>query len=261
MKKIIIIVLAYMLILLSLAYISAEYSIDISGLKQSYSVGEEISYQILLLENGKAIDKNIEVVFSNDLNKKEIRQSVISNRLNTLLVDKNFSSLGWHAKAGYEGKEVTRSFFIAEISKVEFVIEGNKFIIKNKGNVAYTRDVKVKIGEEENIYTQNIPIGGEKIWILVAPEGSYDIEVSDGITSFTKSNVLLSSPTTGNSIGLMSDEFSGTGFVTSITDPDNQGKSFISINKIPVAFIFIGAVAGLVVLLMIKRKVERKKEK
>ena len=260
MKKAMIIMLALVSLLLSLAIVSAEYTIDISGLKQSYSIGEDISYKVLLLENGKAIDKKIEVVFSDDFNKRNINQMVDSNNLNTLLVDEDFPSLGWHVKASYGGKEVTRAFIILENPRVEFSIEENKFIIKNRGNIMYTRDVRVKIGGEENVYTQNIPIGEEKIWILVAPEGVYNIEISDGITQFTKNNVHLNSPTTGNAIGAMSNEFYGTGLASGVTDPDNQDKSYISMNKVPVAIVFIGAVFGLFILLFIERKLRKKKK-
>ena len=174
MKKVGIII-AFAMIFLSLTFVSASYSIDISGLKQSYSIGEEISYTVLLLQDGKIIDKNVDAIFSDDFGRREIKKTVLSNVKNTLLVDENFSSLGWHVKATYEGKEVVLSFVIQENSKVEFSIDGNKFIIKNKGNVVYSKDVKVRIGNEENVYTQNIPVGGEKVWILVAPEGTYNI--------------------------------------------------------------------------------------
>ena len=253
------IIIGLCILLSSLTIISAEYSIDISGLKTSYSVGEQITYTVLLLENGKAIDKNVEVMFSDDFSKNQIKQTVLSNTQNTLLVNSNFSSLGWYVKASYSGKEVTRSFLISENSKVEFSIEGDKFIIKNKGNIVYTRDVKVKIGEDESVYTQNIPIGGQKVWILVAPIGTYNIEISDGLTKFSKNNVRLDSPTTGNAIGVMSEEFHGTGFATgSIEDPSNLDKSLISLDKLPVALIFIGAVFGLVILLFVQRKFKKK---
>lgn len=212
----------------------------------------------LLLQDGKAIEKNVDVVFSDDFSKDVIKINVLSNVQNVLLVNENFSSLGWHVKVSHEGKDVTRSFLILENPKVEFSIEGDKFIIKNKGNVRYTRDVNVKIGEEENVYTQNIPIGQEKIWILVAPEGTYNIEISDGITKFIKSNVHLNSPTTGNVIGVMSGEFHTTGFASSTLDPDNLDEGWISMDKLPIALVFIGAVVGLLVLLFISRKFNKK---
>lgn len=260
MKRVSVISLICVFLLSSLAVVSADYSVDISGLKQSYSIGEQITYTVLLLENGSSINRDVEIVFSDDFGKNEIRQKVTSNIPNTLLVNENFSSLGWHAKVNYGGKEVIRPFFVSENSKVEFVIEGNKLIIKNKGNVVYTRDVKVKIGEEENRYTQNIPIGGQKIWVLVAPEGTYNIEISDGLNTFTKNNVPLNSPTTGNAIGVMSGEFQGTGFASTPIDPNNLDKSFISRDRLPVAIVFILAIIGLFILLFIERKFRKKKK-
>jgi len=244
----------YIFLLSSLAFVSANYSIDISGLKQSYSVGEEISYTVILLEDGKAIDRTVQVTFSDDFGKSKIVNSVLSNSLSKLLVNESFASFGWHVQAAYNGKEVSRSFAILEKSSIEFSLEGDKLIIKNSGNVPYTKEVKIKIGQEESTYTQNIPVGGQNSWILVAPKGTYNIEVSDGINVFTKSNVNLDSQSTGNAIGVMSDEFKGTGFASGVRDPNNLDKTFISMDKLPVALVFVSVVLILIALLYIKKK-------
>lgn len=252
-------VLAGIFLVLLVSFISAEYMIDISGLKESYSTGDQISYTVLLIEDGKPVDKTVSVVFSDDLERTRIEQSVNSNKQSTLLVNNNFSSTGWKVKASYEGKEATRSFFISESSQVEFFIEGDKLIINNLGNIPYTRDVKVTIGGEENLYTQNIPVGGRKVWVLIAPEGTYNIEITDGVKTFTKSNVQLNSVATGNAIGAMSEEFSGTGFATNVIDPNNLDKSFISTNKGTIAIVFVCAVFGVTILLLIERRLRKKR--
>ena len=79
-----------------------------------------------------------------------------------LKIEENFSSLGWHITANFEEKEVSRPFIIKENLEVEFSIEDGKLIIRNKGNIRYTRTVKIKIGDQTESYTQNIPINGEK---------------------------------------------------------------------------------------------------
>ena len=69
----------------------------------------------------------------------------------------------------------------------------------------------------------------------------------------------MNSPTTGNVIGVMSEEFAGTtGFASSTIDPENLDKGLISSGKLPVALVFIGAVAGLLVLLLIGRRFSKK---
>ena len=240
-----------------ISLVSANYSIDISGLKESYSIGEKINYNVLLLQDGKPITDNVDVIFSDDFGNNKIKLNVVSNNPNELLINESFSSKGWHVTANYSERKVTNSFFILEYSEVEFVIEGNKLIIKNKGNVRYTKDVKVKIGEEVNTYIQNIPVGDEKVWVLIAPKGSYSIEITDGVNTFTKNNVVLNSVGTGNAIGAMGESMGISGFSSAPIDPENMDKSFISNKGAPIAMLFIIGVLILGILLFIERKLRK----
>ena len=242
------------LLVVSIAFVSAEYSIDISGLKESYSIGEEINYGVILLEDGNLLEGIVEVIFSDDLGISEIKLNVNSNEENALQVSENFSSLGWYVRAKYEDKEVKRPFMIQENSEVEFLWEDNKLIIKNKGNVRYTRTVQITIGDETESYVQNIPIGGQKVWMLVAPEGNYNIEVTDGTNTFTKKDVELTSIGTGNAIGAMGESQQITGLLGGPIAPEKMDKAFIPTDKSYVAITFILAVFGLVILLFIERR-------
>ena len=254
MVKLVILAMTLIFIVTSVAFVSAEYSIDISGLKESYSVGEEINYKVLLLENGTLVVRNVEVIFSDDLGISEIKLDVNSNEDNTLQVFKNFSSLGWNIKAKYDGKEVKRSFMIQENLDVEFLLEDGKLIIKNQGNVPYTRTVQIKIGDEIESYTQNIPTGKQKIWVLIAPEGNYNIEISDGVNTFTRNNVRLTSIGTGNAIGAMGESQQITGLLGGPIAPEKMDKAFIPSDKSYVAITFILAVLGLGILLLVERR-------
>lgn len=257
MKKETVFVLTGIFIIMTLSMISAEYSIDISGLKNSYSVGEKISYDVLLLENKKPVNANVNVFFSDDFGNTVFSKTVASNTFNELAVNESFSSKNWHVTADYSGKKITHSFLILEHSEVEFSIEEDKLIIRNKGNVRYTRDVQVKIGDEISTYTQNIPIAGEKTWILVAPQGSYNIEITDGITSFTKTNVPLNSVGTGDAIGAMSKDLGVNGLLTSPIDPSNIDKSLVSAKAFYISIVFILGVLILGILLFIERRLRK----
>ncbi|MCR4284431.1 MAG: hypothetical protein NUV97_00095 [archaeon] len=260
MKNRLVLGLSCLVLFLLISLVSADYSIDVSGLKESYSIGEKISYKVLLLEDGNPIQQSVEVIFSSDFGDEEIIKNVVSNEKNILLVEETFSSLGWHIKASYGGKVVERPFLIQENSEVEFVIEGNSLIIRNRGNVRYTRDVQIKIGDITESYTQNIPVGGEKVWKLVAPEGSYNIEITDGVNKFSKSNVPLTSIGTGNAIGMVSEDFRLTGLLGGPTDPDSLGSSFTPLRNYVVVLTFVGAVFILGVLFLVEKKLKKKKK-
>jgi len=53
MKRVMIII-AVCILFSSLTVVSAEYSIDISGLKQSYAVGEQIAYTVFIATGWKS---------------------------------------------------------------------------------------------------------------------------------------------------------------------------------------------------------------
>lgn len=122
----------------------------------------------------------------------------------------------------------------------------------------YTKEVQIKIGDETESYVQSIPIGGQKVWILIAPEGDYNIEVTDGTNTFKKNNVRLTSIGTGNAIGAMSETQQITGLLGGPIDPKEIDKAFIPSNKSYVAITFILAVFGLGILLLIERRKSRK---
>ena len=104
-------------------------------------------------------------------------------------------------------------------------------------------------------------MGGEKTWLLIAPEGSYNIEVTDGVTTFRKSNVRLSSVATGNAIGVMSEDAKITGFLGGSTDPEQLSSSYNPLKDHTIVLVFIGAVFGLGILLLIERKLRKNKQK
>ena len=256
MKKIYIIF--YVFLVLLPAAMAQNYSIDLSGIKESYSIGDKIEYTVLLLEDNNLIQRNVDVIFSDELGQNKITQKVITNSKNSLVIGENFSALNWQITTSYNNKEVKRSFLVLESSKVEFSIEGDKLIIKNKGNIRYTRSVQIKIGGETTSYTQNIPIGGEKKWTLIAPAGSYNIEVTDGISRFIKSNVKLTGIGTGNAIGAISEDFPVTGLLGGPIDPEKSGNTSIFSGKSAIAITFVLAVFALGILIFVSNKIKKR---
>ena len=61
------------ILLLTLSFVSAEFSIDISGLKaDDYNPGEEATFKIILLEDNKPISKEVTYKITNVLEKIKI---------------------------------------------------------------------------------------------------------------------------------------------------------------------------------------------
>jgi hypothetical protein len=249
--------LVFLLTLLPLG--TAATSIDISGLKsETYSIGEDIDFKVLLLEEGAAIEETINVKITDALNKKEISKDLSSNVDQRIPIEDDFPSGIWTMTATYGESSIDRAFTIKENTEVEFILEGDTLIIRNKGNTRYTKTVQITIGDNVNSYAQNIGVGKEKRLKLISPEGTYNIKVSDGETSIERRDIELYG--TGNVIGAVDEDLVGyTGFAN-VGDPENIENSSASRKKIPTTFIFIAAVFGLAILVTIERRLYKKKK-
>ena len=101
----------------------------------------------------------------------------------------------------------------------------------------------------------NIKVGDEKTWRLMAPEGAYDIRVTDGEKVLNRQNVQLFG--TGNVIGAVDEEIVGTGLLGASPNLEDGQRDF-SLSKLPLTLVFIGAVFGLAVLLGVQRYYAKK---
>ncbi|MBU3923956.1 MAG: hypothetical protein KJ592_03505 [Nanoarchaeota archaeon] len=243
--------------MLSLAS-AQQYSMDISGLNSDeYNPGEKMTFKIILLKDGKQITQQTNYKISDALKKKEITGQTNSNQETTLKIEDDFSSGIWTITATYLDSTVKRTFLVSEESEVEFIIEGDELIIRNTGNVRYTKTIQIKIGTETNTYVQNIKPGEEKVLKLISADGKYNIEVTDGTTTTKKENVQLIG--VGNVVGAIDKELVGyTGFAGAI-DPKNLDDRVISLKKLPMSLIFVVAVGILAALVFIERKMSKRK--
>ncbi|MCH7851068.1 MAG: hypothetical protein IH845_05485 [Nanoarchaeota archaeon] len=237
----------------------AEYTIDISGLEsEAYNLGEDINFKVLLLEDGNLIEDEVDIKIADALNRREIIEEVTSGQNSKINIENNFPSGIWTMTASYLNTSIDRTFTISENAEIEFIIEKDNLIIRNKGNVRYTKTIQIIIGDNVNSYAQNIGVGKEKILKLVSPEGIYDIKISDGETTIQRQNIKLYG--TGNVIGAIDIDLVGyTGFA-GVDDPRSVDQRGASLKKIPSTLIFIFAVLFLAILVFIERKLSKAKQ-
>ncbi len=236
-----------------------EYSIDISGLSsEEYNIGEEITFKVILLDGKVSMNQQVDYKISDVLNKKEIIGQANSNEDISVKVEEDFLSGLWIIVANYSDSEVERTFLVGEKSEVQFIIQEDELIIRNIGNVRYTKAIQIIIGTETNTYAQNIRAGDEKILKLISADGIYNIEVTDGTTTIKRENVQLFG--TGNVVGAVDSDLVGyTGFA-GVSDPTNEDNQFISLKKLPLSLVFILAVGILTALVFVERRLAKKKK-
>jgi hypothetical protein len=252
-----IILLSLMLFFSSL--VVAEYSIDISGLKTGeYTIGEEVKFQVILLDEDIPVEKEITVSLYDALKKKEVIKSITSNSPSSITIGQDFPSGIWNIKAQYEEVFVERTITVGANLDVEFEIINDELIIRNKGNIRYTKTVQITIGSSTNSYVQNIGVGEEKILKLVSAQGTYNIKVTDGTKTLNRENVQLYG--TGNVIGAVDRDLVDYTGLASVGDAAGKEGRFVSLNKLPLAITFVAGVLILGALVAIERKISRKKK-
>ncbi len=255
MQSKVIILFALLLLVFTFSFVSAELSIDIKLDKQSYSPGENIKYSVLLYDNGAQVSEQIAVKFSDILSKNQITKTIKSNTENLFQIEDNFTNGDWNIEAQYLDRKVKRTFSVKGQQQVKFEIQDDILLITNKGNIPYAREIYITIGEEktssQKIY---LNVGGKKELRLVGKDKNYNIKITDGENTITKQNVYL----TGNIIGAVDPTITDGSILGGPRDPDEEGGLFSS-DKIPIAFIFVGAIFGLGILLLIERTIRKKK--
>ena len=174
-------------LILFITLVSAqEYSIDV----KINQIGNNVTYQIILLKDSTAFQDIVQVSISDIGGKKTFNQTINSNQDNSFLIEKDFPSGYWKIEAAYQDKNVKRFFSVSEREEAEFKLEGEKLVIRNTGNVPYTKTVEILIGDKPNTQKQYIDIGKYKEIRLVAPEGKYNIQVAvDGRTEISVQDV------------------------------------------------------------------------
>jgi len=121
-----------------------------------------------------------------------------------------------------------RFFYVPEIEKAEILLTNSTLKIKNIGNVLYKKNVAVEIGGNAEVIEVEMEVGESALYGLHAPEGTYNVKVTDGLDKVSAQGISL----TGNSIKITE----GLG---------SSGESLL--NRYPLVWVFIIGVLGLFV--------------
>lgn len=252
--------LVLILVILSFSIVSAEYSIDISGLKsEEYSIGEEVRFEVILLDGDSLVEEIVQIKASDTLEKKIVEKEVSSNKEETILIGSDYPSGLWSITATIGELTVERSFNIQSNQEVQFELVGDELIIRNVGNSRYTKTVEIDINGVKNSYAQNIGISEEKVLRLISAEGDYDVTITDGTTTISRKNIHISGGMTGNVIGAVDKDLVEYTGLASVSDSGSSGR-FVSLNKLPLALTFVAGVFVLGALVLFERKLTKKKK-
>jgi len=168
--------------------------------QQDYKPGTSVAFiPELRDQTGNKISGEITITIRDSNEEKMVEKIAKANEKQEFKLAKNASSGYWSIEARANGLSGKRLFYVLENEEAEFRVINDTLIVENVGNVPYEKSIEVRIGNESYIKDIYLDIGQRMKFLLQAPTGVYDIEITDGVKSVRASNVAL----TGRAIGLV----------------------------------------------------------
>lgn len=256
MKKIIIPLFA----LVFLSSLIAAQSLDIEFPQgNEFEAGEPIIFKVTLYnDQGNPMDSEIQVTVEDEERNARTLKKVSSKEIVTLDLGEKASSGQGIITAEFEGVEAIAFFEIGRQEIASFKIKDSTLIVTNIGNTPYSRVIKITIGDTTGTQEANLDIGESASYRLIAPDGTYNIKVTDGKTTISKGNVKLTG--TGQAIGAIDEAPSQRTGITGITSPDESSDvailSYLKRNKF--VYVFIAVIFGAMILIGVERRYKKK---
>jgi len=212
--------------------------VDVEINKQTLKPGEKAVFEVKLYDQSdKEIEEDVTLEILNSYDEKVVKRLVKTNEPFSLDLEKNAGAGYWKAEVSAFNLESTRLFYIEELEEATFEIVNDTLIVTNIGNVIYRKNIQISIGGELEIKTLDLDVGETRQFRLVAPDGKYDISISDGDNTYSENNVAL----TGNAIGVL-----------------DVRKQLGLITRYPIVWLFIIVIAGLFILMIVERTARKK---
>lgn len=245
-------------IFLSSLVIAQEYKIDITTTQETFEASKNITFRVSLSDlNNKPIYDNVLVIVEDAEKKVKVEQAVQSNKPASINLG-NRASYGQGTITAKYGDSEAKGFFEINIKVLaKFELNRDTLTITNIGNTQYTKSVQIIIGETPVTKYPKLNIGEKVSYKLVAPEGVYNIKVTDGGTILTQNEVKLTG--TGKVIGALDESTSQRTSITGGIRPEDSEENILSYfkdNKFIYVFVFI--ILGAMILLAIERRYRKK---
>jgi len=242
------------LLLLS-SLVLAQNKLEISTLKDKYSPNENITLRASLYDSGNFPVSNQVLVSLTDPQKlRKVEKTIQSNEIAEISIGENPPSGTWTINASYQDKNTGEQsskialFFIDLNELAKFELQGDNLTITNIGNARYAKTVNIIIGDSVGTRQVDLFIGESISFRLIAPPGNYNIKITDGATTISKDNVIL----TGEVVGFLEEDSDDLG--SSITG--TIGKK--SVLKSSFIYIFVLIIFTIGILLAVERHYRRK---
>lgn len=237
------------LILLLLFQVCAE-KIEIKA-GENVKPGESLSLQVLVYDNeNNLIAGNVNVILE-DASKFTKIEKILTIGKNEEVELNNTANPGyWKITARYNNVEASSLFLVETNEIIKIALDDDILSIENVGNAKYDKVIQIVIGDSIGTKKIILDVGEKMNMRLTAPDGSYNIKITDGKTTLSRNNVQL----TGNVIGVSDDKPVLGSPMTGISPDKDEFSSITSgFMKKKVLYFFLALVIGATILLAIER--------
>lgn len=249
-------------IILPIAIAQKKIEVSIIPLnKEIFASGENITFKVSLLDsNNNPIKDDVSVTIQDAAEIKKIKKIVPSNKLIEVDLGEDEINGYWKIIAEYPGAKPGKTLFvIKENEEAKFRLQEDKLIVTNIGNTEYSKTIQIIIGDTTSTKKVNLGIGEQTSFRLIAPDGTYNIKITDGKTTITQNNVAL----TGRVVGILNEDMEkpGSGLTGGIRPgTENKDDTFYYLKRSKLVYVFILVVIGAAILIAIERNYRKYKK-
>lgn len=243
------------IIILLSAIVLAQNKIEISNIKEKYSPNENITLRISLYNsNNVPINDQVIVSLTDPQKIRTPEKTVQSNELAEINIGENPSSGTWTINASYKdkntGEQISKiALFFVDLNELaKFELQEDKLTITNIGNTRYAKTVNIIIGDSVGTRQVDLFVGESISFKLIAPQGEYNIKITDGTTTISREKVAL----TGEVVGFLEEGSDNLG--SSITGTIGK-KSILNSSFV---YIFVLTIFAAGILLAVERHYRKK---
>ena len=180
--------------------------IETSLLKLEAVPGENFEFSSALYDqSGKEMNATMSLTIISP-EEKEQQMTVESGETTSIYFETNATPGTWRLLSKAQDIFDEKEFSVIELQKVSLLFLNSILVVKNIGNAVYNRTILVEIEDETKRLELHIEKGEERRFSLNAPDGMYNVKVSDGVDSIEEKIYL-----TGNEISV--DKIEGFAFL------------------------------------------------
>ncbi len=248
-------VLIFCIIFLSALTMAQGNKIEVSTIKESFQAGEKITFKVSLYDyENNLVDDEVSVLVEDAEKRVKLEKIVPSNKLVDIDLGENAPNGYWKITAKYQDIEATGLFYVETNELARFDLENDMLTVTNVGNTKYSKNIQIIIGDTIGVKKVELDVGEKIKFRLIAPDGTYNVKITDGKTSISKSGVVL----TGEVVGILDERLSERNPLTGGINPGGGDSGPFNLRRSSFIYVFFVVVLGGIILLTIEKRVRKK---